>query len=272
MRKRRVRHYKNTRSKWYIGLALVLVLALFVLSITAVILFWPEKNPAGNSDSIPVFSETDGKDTPADAEAVYPASLLELLERNPETEEFVLAYPTDHKKKWEVDLSEYKNSKTVPLFLQWDKRWGYIEYGSDMAGLTGCGPVCLSMVAYYYIRSNDVAPDKMIEFAKKNGYCVKGKGSAWTLISEGAKKLGLGVEELPLDSSTIFNLLEKGIPIVCVMGPGIFTSTGHFIVLTGIRNGKILLNDPNSRKNSEKEWSLYEFKDQIKNLWAIRAF
>ncbi len=270
MRKKRVRHYKNTYSSFYISLALVLVLVLLILSVTAVILFLPKENSTGIPGSIPVLSEIDEGEAPTDA-AIYPASLLELLERNPETEEFVLAYPTDHKKKWEVDLSEYKNSKTVPLFLQWDKRWGYIEYGSDMAGLTGCGPVCLSMVAYYYIRSNDVAPDKMIEFAKNNGYCVKGKGSAWTLISEGAKKLGLGVEELPLDSSTIFNLLDKGIPIVCVMGPGVFTSTGHFIVLTGTKNGKITLNDPNSRKNSEKEWSLYEFKDQIKNLWAIRA-
>ena len=96
MRKKRVRHYKNTYSSFYISLALVLVLVLLILSITAVILFWPKENSAGIPGSIPVLSEIDEGEAPADA-AIYPASLLELLERNPETEEFVLAYPTDHK-------------------------------------------------------------------------------------------------------------------------------------------------------------------------------
>ena len=38
------------------------------------------------------------------------------------------------------------------------------------------------------------------------------------------------------------------------MGPGEFTSNGHFIVLTGLQNGRLKINDPNSRKNSEKTW------------------
>ena len=77
----------------------------------------------------------------------YPQSLIELLERNPETEQFVLEYPTAKDVDYTIDLSEYSRD-TVPLFLQWDQRWGYIPYGSDVAGLTGCGPVCLSMAAY----------------------------------------------------------------------------------------------------------------------------
>ena len=54
------------------------------------------------------------------------------------------------------------------------------------------------------------------------------------------------------------------------MGPGDFTTTGHFIVLVGYENGKIKVNDPNSIKNSEKEWTYEQIKDQIRNLWAIR--
>ena len=54
------------------------------------------------------------------------------------------------------------------------------------------------------------------------------------------------------------------------MGPGDFTSTGHFIVLTGYKDGKISVNDPNSHKNSEKLWSYEDIKDQIMNLWVIR--
>ena len=44
---------------------------------------------------------------------IYPESLIELLERNPETENFVLNYP--FREKAEYDLSETPRD-TVPLF------------------------------------------------------------------------------------------------------------------------------------------------------------
>ena len=47
----------------------------------------------------------------------YPVSLIELFERNPETEGFVLNYPF-HKDK-NPDISDV-DRETVPLFLQWD--------------------------------------------------------------------------------------------------------------------------------------------------------
>ncbi|HBM98967.1 MAG TPA: hypothetical protein DD413_06025 [Ruminococcus sp.] len=154
--------------------------------------------------------------------------------------------------------------------MQWDKRWGYKMYGDDVAGLTACGPVCLSMVSVYLLQDTKYSPDYMIDWAKKNGYCVKGHGSLWTLISEGGKKLGLDATEIPLDEQRIINNLEVGNPIICIMGPGAFTSTGHFIVLTGYENGKIKINDPNSYSNSEKEWEYDDIYDQINNLWVLR--
>ena len=77
----------------------------------------------------------------------YPESLIELLERNPETEDFVLNYP--FRDETALETFEYDLSEGVPLMMQWDKRWGYMEYGSDVVGLTGCGPVCLAMAGYY---------------------------------------------------------------------------------------------------------------------------
>ena len=46
----------------------------------------------------------------------YPQSLIDLYERNPETKDFVLNYP--FRKDTGVDLSVWKDSRTVPLFLQ----------------------------------------------------------------------------------------------------------------------------------------------------------
>ncbi len=199
----------------------------------------------------------------------WPESLVALLERNPETEQFVLNYPTAHKQTVAVDLSEYENSVSVPLFIQWDPRWGYQLYGSDVAGITGCGPVCLSMAAWHLTRDPAYSPDRMLRFAQENGYYVKGSGSSWTLISEGGSKLGFDVKELPLDEGRMKAALAEGTPIICAMGPGAFTTAGHFIVLTGVQDGKFSVNDPNSRENSQKLWAYDEIQDQIRNLWSI---
>ena len=200
----------------------------------------------------------------------YPEDIVKLFARNEETKDFVLSYPKEHDKKHRVNMSEYEKSETVPLFMQWDKRWGYMEYSGNVAGITGCGPVCLSMAAYYLTKDPNMSPDKIIEFAAKNGYASNGNGSKWTLISEGGKKLGLDVTELPLDKTRIVNNLQAGYPVICVMGPGHFTTTGHFIVLTGYEDGNFSVNDPNSHKNSERTWTYEEIKNEIKNIWAIK--
>ena len=200
----------------------------------------------------------------------YPQSLIDLLERNPEAEKFVLEYPTASKEAFSIDLSEYADSPSIPLFMQWDQRWGYMKYGSDVAGLTACGPVCLSMAAMYLTGSTSYSPDAVIRFANKNNYYVPGSGSSWTLISEGGKKLGFQVTELPLDEGRIRKCVEADIPVIIVVGPGDFTTSGHFLVVTGYENGKFRLNDPNSRANSQKLWAYDDIKDQIRNLWSIQ--
>lgn len=200
----------------------------------------------------------------------YPESLVALLERNPETEEFVLHYPLDREDPLPIDLGDVDVSQGVPLFMQWDRRWGWMEYGGSPAALTGCGPVCLSMAAFYLTGDVAYSPDKMIEFAAQNGYYSRGNGSSWTLISEGAVELGFDVTEIPLVKKRILDNLEVGNPIICAMGAGDFTSSGHFIVLVGEEDGLLRVNDPNSRENSEKLWKFEDIEDQFRNLWVIR--
>ena len=203
--------------------------------------------------------------SPAD----YPSELISLLNRNPDTAEFVYHYPLEKDLEFEQDLSEY-TTDTVPLFLQWDRRWGYREYGNGIAGLTACGPVCLSMVAYYLSEDTRYTPGYMMTFAEENGYCVPGDGTSWTLFSEGAVSLGFDVTEIPLDMDRIFENLEVGNPIVCAMGPGDFTSEGHFVVMVAVEDGFLRIHDPNSIANSSTLWDYGKLQSQIENLWVIR--
>lgn len=200
----------------------------------------------------------------------YPAELLELYEKNPETKDFVWEYPLKKDEEPEIDLSEYEGSDSMPLFMQWDQRWGYHQYSGNVMGLTGCGPTCLSMVTAYLSGDLSKNPKWMADFSTENGYAAEGNGTSWTLFSEGGEKLGFDVTEIPLDEQRIAENLRVGNPVVAVMGPGAFTTDGHFIVFIEYEDGKLRVNDPNSRTNSGKMWEFESISGQIKQLWAFR--
>ena len=107
------------------------------------------------------------------------------------------------------------------------------------------------------------------EFAEDNGYYARGYGSSWTLISEGAEKLGLTAKELPLVKKKITNALEAGNPVILALGKGDFTTTGHYIVLTGVEEEGFRVNDPNSRDRSGQLWTYEQLEKQIRNIWEI---
>ena len=200
----------------------------------------------------------------------YPQEMIDLYEKNPETKDFVLEYPMKKDTVQEINLGEYASADEVPLLMQWDQRWGYKEYAGAPMGLSGCGPTCLSMVTIYLTGDTSKNPVWMADFATEHGYAVDGVGSDWSLMSRGGMELGLDVTEIPADRERVENNLSVGNPIIAIMGPGDFTSDGHFIVLTGMEDGKWTVNDPNSRKNSEKDWDPDTVLGQARDLWVFR--
>lgn len=197
----------------------------------------------------------------------YPAELLELLENNEETVDFVLDYPEKKDLPPSQTVGEVTRGQ-IPLLLQWDERWGYAVYGDNMIAVNGCGPTAVSMVAAGLTGDNTVTPYKVAQFSAENGYYAGSSGTSWTLMTEGVQRFGIYGEELGLSGNAVFSALENGHPIICSMKPGDFTTTGHFIVLTGTEDGKIRVNDPNSRIRSEKLWDYSTLEHQINNLWV----
>lgn len=208
--------------------------------------------------------------------SMWPDEVVAMIDKNPETEKFVLEYPYHNGEADEVidisgDLGDYSE---VPAFYQWDQRWGYKTYGSNCMGVTGCGPTCLSMVAVYLTGDTSLNPAVIADYAMNNGYYDYEymSGTFWTLMTDGANGLGFESIEITVDEDRMINNLNVGNPIVCIMGPGTFTAEGHFIVLTGYENGKFRINDPFSMENTQKEWEFDEFADQIECLWVMRNF
>ena len=198
----------------------------------------------------------------------YPEDLLKLYERNKETETFVEEYPLKKDVEPEIDLSDLAGTSEIPSLLQWDQRWGYHQYAGEVMGLSGCGPTALSMVAIYMTGDTTKTPRWVADFASQNGYAVDGSGTAWSLMLEGAQQIGLSSKEIPVERGRIENNLQAGNPIIALMGSGDFTSSGHFIVLTGMQDGRLKINDPNSRKHSEKTWDVNQVLEQTRAAWV----
>lgn len=194
-------------------------------------------------------------------------TLRELLENNPETADFIKNYP-DMKDNPPAESVGDMTKGVIPHLLQWDERWGYQTYGDNMIAVNGCGPTALSMVAAGLTGDNTITPYKVAGFAAEQGYYAGESGTSWSLMTEGAQQFGIRGEELGLSREEVFSALENGQPIICSMRPGDFTTTGHFIVLVGTKDGKIRVNDPNSLKRSEKLWDYETLEYQINNLWG----
>ena len=158
----------------------------------------------------------------------------------------------------------------VPLLLQTDERWKSAPYGSSTVEISGCGPTCLSMVIMALTGDQSMTPDAIAQFSEQNGYYVDGVGTSWSLMTSGAKELGLKVKEVSLSENVIADKLRDGYPIICSVRQGDFTDEGHFIVLTSYENGTIRVNDPNSEINSIKSWSYDRLKGQISAMWTYR--
>lgn len=205
----------------------------------------------------------------------YPEILLELASNRPETLEFVINYPnykSSNASATSISIAKDYHKGSIPLFIQWDKRWGYAPYGNEFIASSACGPTALSMVAVGLTGNTDWNPKAVADYSYQAGYFHSGQGTSWNLMSEGAYHLGLKSRELPLSESAILSALSNGNPIIVSVGPGHFTKGGHFIVLTGITSdGKIIVNDPGSIYNSQIPWDLQTIMDETKNLWAFCA-
>ena len=146
---------------------------------------------------------------------------------------------------------------SIPAKLQLDYPDTIITIGGvdRSVATSGCGATCLSMALEYL---NGEAPDPAELFSKsiQDG---KYRGYGWSAehICHYARKYGVNARMISADADAICAAIEAGKPVIALMGAGIFTESGHYIVLRGIaENGKILINDPNSRSNTKKAFPL----------------
>ena len=196
----------------------------------------------------------------------YPDILLEMLSRNPDMIDYVLKYEDNKGKVFTTTIDRVFKGK-YPLLLQYDTRWGYGMYGDNVIAINGCGLISVAMVVAGLTGRSELTPNNIAKYAYNHGYYQRWHSLVFLL--KVLKEFGLIGKEIPLSKSTMMNELSQGKPIICSMRKGDFTTTGHIITIVEVKDGKFVINDPNSKARSQMLWDYERIEPQIKNLWSF---
>ncbi|MFO3664855.1 C39 family peptidase [Anaerococcus sp. ENR0831] len=155
--------------------------------------------------------------------------------------------------------------RKTPYYLQWDNRWAYDELGQRNIGISGCGPTSTSMVLSRIKNDPTITPDKISKDAKNY---MTNEGISWNFFKDEAEKYKLNTKEINLNEKEMIEALKKG-PIIVSVNRGYFTLFGHIFVIDSYKDGKFIVNDPNSIKNTMRPWTFDEISNQIAHMWQI---
>ena len=149
-----------------------------------------------------------------------------------------------------------QKASTVAALVENLKQHGAMPYGTDNIGGYGCGPTSMAIVVSS-LTDDTVDPVEMAQWSYENGYWCDNSGSYHALIPAAAEAWGLPVSGCTTsEPQRIVDALSEGKLVVAIMAEGHFTSSGHFIVLRGVKDGQIMVADPASYKRSEQLWDL----------------
>jgi hypothetical protein len=146
----------------------------------------------------------------------------------------------------------------IPLYQQGDysQTVCYIDGDAKSVATSGCGSTSISMVITYLTGNTNQTPYTLFKWAYDHGY-YDGNGLGHSCLSKLASLYDVKGTWIVNDASLITEALNEGHPVIAHMGPGIFTSGGHYIVLRGITDdGHVLVNDPGSRNKNRYAYLL----------------
>lgn len=174
------------------------------------------------------------------------------------------------------------NKKPVS-YLQTDDRWKNKDYSakgeSTTIGRSGCGPTCAAMIIET-LTGKTFTPADACAWSLKRGYKAPNQGTYYSYFVPQFAAYGITCKRL--NTANIYgqktssvhtkamNMLKEGYYLIACMGKGLWTSSGHYIVVWW-EDGKVRINDPASTKDARLNGDLATFKSQVKYYWAIDA-
>ncbi|MGN0384613.1 MAG: C39 family peptidase [Lachnospiraceae bacterium] len=169
-------------------------------------------------------------------------------------------------------------------YKQNDCKWGGLPYAVDGEKSTiksaGCGPTSLADVLAAIV-STYIDPVTLAAWARYHNYKVKNSGTSYSFFVPCAKEYGVTVRRL--NTANVYGKstnsvheqasaeLQNGNWIIACMGKGLWTSSGHYIVVYGAEGGKVYINDPASSSAARACNSWQTFISQVKYYWVVEV-
>lgn len=174
-------------------------------------------------------------------------------------------------------------NKQPVSYLQIDPRWAKKDYSATgektTIGASGCGPTCAAMLIET-LTGQTFTPEDACAWALKKGYKAPNQGTYYAYFAPQFKAYGIACERLNTASlygisqslihDKAFKMLQEGYYLIACMGKGLWTSSGHFVVVWW-EDGKVRINDPASTKTERLNGDFNTFKSQVKYYWAVDA-
>ncbi|BCJ98419.1 C39 family peptidase [Anaerocolumna chitinilytica] len=219
----------------------------------------------------------DNKDTVGLTELKSQVS-IEYSDESNDDGSYTMDYEKTVIKSGKVDVTYYNQN---------DNPWKSMMYGTVRTiGISGCGPTSMAIVLSTFT-GQEITPEITANWSFQHGYLVQGYSdgvpyamSSHALIPALVDEYNLSCTGINKDKETakrLYEALSEGKLVVAIMGPGHFTSGGHFIVLRGVtESGKILVADCASRQRTNREWDIETIINESKGsagaggpFWAI---
>lgn len=174
-------------------------------------------------------------------------------------------------------------NKQPVIYMQTDPRWKNKPYQvtgeTATIGGSGCGPTCAAMLIET-LTGQTFTPEDACKWSVEHGYKALNQGTYYSYFTPQFKEFGIDCQQLSWTntygnpSSSIhdkaFEMLKQGYYLIACMGKGLWTSSGHFIVVWW-EDGLVRINDPASTRAERLNGDLETFKSQVKYYWAIDA-
>ena len=147
-------------------------------------------------------------------------------------------------------------------YKQYDKKWKSIIYTScgnkkQTIGSSGCGPTSMADIQATW-KDKNITPVEMCSYAVKHGFRTKNSGTAWGFFKSIANAYGYSNFVQTKSMATARSAIKAGALVVSSMGPGYWTSGGHYICLWKVDDTYMYANDPASSVRKKQKLGPFE--------------
>lgn len=174
-------------------------------------------------------------------------------------------------------------NKRPVSYLQTDSRWKAEPYRvtgeNSTIGGSGCGPTAAAMLIET-ITGKTFTPVDACEWSMAHGYKALNQGTYYAYFTPQFAEFGIDCQMLNWQNTygkpdhanheVVAQKLKEGYYAIALMNKGLWTSSGHFVVLWW-QDDKVRINDPASTKDARVNGDIRTFRSQVKYYWLIDA-